>query len=271
MKKNIIVWISGGITSAFCAVLTPKLFPNDNIRFVFIDTGNESKDTYLFNLQIQSYLFKNIEVLKNEKYQSIQEVWRKFNSLQVASGAICSSELKRSVRIKFEKENEIDYQVFGFDISESGRALRMRGAGVKGKPIFPLLLFGYSKKYCIDRMVEMGFDIPDSYKNGFLNNNCLKTGCVQGGAAYWKKYRSLYPERYKDMVEMERELTRKKGFPVTIIRDQSKKTMINGKRQAVFLEKNPEYPNHKTINDLKTREIKSLVDCNGFCQTKSNK
>ena len=28
---------------------------------------------------------------------------------------------------------------------------------------------------------------PKMYQLGFRNNNCFKTGCVQGGIGYWQK------------------------------------------------------------------------------------
>ena len=51
------------------------------------------------------------------------QVWRKYKSLNVAHGAICSSELKRRVREVWEKDNEWDHQAFGFDINEVKRAI----------------------------------------------------------------------------------------------------------------------------------------------------
>lgn len=48
MKKKIICWRSGGVTSAVAIYLTIQLFGKENIRIIFIDTFNEHVDTYRF-------------------------------------------------------------------------------------------------------------------------------------------------------------------------------------------------------------------------------
>ena len=97
------------------------------------------------------------------------------------------------------------------------------------------------------------------YKLGFLNNNCFKTGCVQGGIGYWQKMKREFPEKFNKMAKMEHEITEAKGKPVTMLKDQSK----NG--GLVFLRHNPKYPKIKNISMMQGREPKPLVDCNGFC------
>lgn len=47
--------------------------------------------------------------------KSIQDVWTTHLSLNTATGAICSTNLKRLVREQFEKENDYEYQIFGFE------------------------------------------------------------------------------------------------------------------------------------------------------------
>jgi hypothetical protein len=61
------------------------------------------------------------------------------------------------------------------------------------------------------------------------------------------------------MADMEHELTDVKGEPVTMLKDQS---MGGGK---VFLKPHPNYPEIKHIVQMKGREPKSLLECNGFC------
>jgi hypothetical protein len=61
------------------------------------------------------------------------------------------------------------------------------------------------------------------------------------------------------MAEMEHKLTNKKGSPVTMLKDQSKKGGL------VFLKKHKDYPDIKEISEMKGREVKPLVECNGLC------
>jgi 3'-phosphoadenosine 5'-phosphosulfate sulfotransferase (PAPS reductase)/FAD synthetase len=264
MNKNIIAWWSGGVTSAVTCKICIDTYGVSNVRVVFIDTMNEDDDTYRFKKDCEAWYGAEIETIKNEKYNSIQEVWEKHKSLNVATGAVCSSELKRRTREIFQKENEYTYQAFGFEIEEINRAKAMKINHSKSKPIFPLLLFGYSKKDCIDIIQKEGLEVPMMYKLGFHNNNCFKTGCVQGGIGYWQKIRDEYPDKFNAMAEMEHKLTALKGSPVTMLKDQSKEAKAND-NQLLFLKPHPKYPNIKDISMIKGREVKPLLECNGFC------
>ena len=199
----------------------------------------------------------------------MQDVWYTRLSLNVAKGAICSSELKRAVRVDWQRRNNFSLQVFGFDVSEPKRAKNIKANNPKLHPIFPLLLYGLTKKDCIKVVETEGIVIPEMYKLGFSNNNCFATGCVQGGVGYWKKIQSEFPEKFDNMAKVEHELTGLKGKPVTILKDQSKEAELTSIFK-VFLKPHPDYPNHKSIDDMKGRPVESLVECNGFCGVQGN-
>ncbi len=259
LEYPIICWWSGGVTSAIATKLCINMFGTERCRIIFIDVKNEDEDTYRFKNDCEKYYRKEIESISNENYPDIKSVWYKYLSLNVAHGAICSSELKRIVRARFQKTNKYSYQAFGFHINESKRAYALALNYSDSKPIFPNLLFGYSKIECMEQLQNDGIDIPRVYKWGFQNNNCFKTGCVQGGIGYWKKIKVEYPNKFDVMAQIEHELTDLKGEPVTILKDQSKS---GGK---VFLKPHPDYPNVKDISMMKGREPEPLVECNGFC------
>ena len=187
MAKRVIGWWSGGVTSAVACKLSMALYGKKNVRIIFIDTGNEDDDTYRFMRDCEKWYGVDIETISaiGDKYGSIQDVWIKYKGMNFAHGAICSTHLKRNVRIDWQKENDFDYQVFGFDIDEPKRARAMTLNNADAKPIYPLLMHGMSKKMCIDYLKVYGIDVPNAYSMGFRNNNCLKTGCVQGGIGYW--------------------------------------------------------------------------------------
>ena len=260
-KNKIIAWWSGGITSAVTCKLCIDLFGLENVRFIFIDTFNEDQDTYRFKKDCEQWFGKEIETITGigEKYKSIQDVWIKHKSLNVANGAVCSGELKKQVRIKWQKNNEFKHQAFGFELDEFKRAKSMTLNNPDSKAIYPLLLFGYSKKDCINIVEKAGLEVPKMYKLGFLNNNCFNTGCVQGGIGYWQKMKRDFPIKFDAMAEMEHKLTELKGMPVTMLKDQS----LNG--GLVFLKPNNKYPEIKDISKMKGREPEPLFECNGFC------
>lgn len=268
-ESPVICWWSGGVTSAIACKIAMDIYGKNNCRVIFIDTYNEHEDTYRFKDDCENWYGKRIESISAipKKYKSIQEVWISHKSLNVANGAICSSVLKRDVRLKFQREEKYSYQVFGYDIGEPRRAVNMAMNHPKANPIFPLLLYGFSKEDCIKEIQENGIQIPIAYYLGLLNNNCLKTGCVQGGVGYWQHIRDNpndFPGIFDNMAEIEHKLTNLKGKPVTMLRDNSNAGIKSGKN-LVFLKPHPKYPEYKHIGQMKGRKPKPLVECNGFC------
>lgn len=233
-----------------------------------MDTKNEDPDTYRFMLDCEKWYGKKIETITaiGEKFNSIQEVWIHYKSLNVANGAICSSTLKRDLRLKWQKENEgtYDHQVFGFDLDEPKRLKGMVLNHPNAKPIFPLWLYGYSKKDCINIIEKEGIKVPITYHYGFLNNNCFKTGCIQGGIGYWQKMKRDFPPKFESMAKMEHHLTDLKGEPVTMLKDQSKEGKASN-CNLVFLLPHADYPDVKDISMMKGREPEPLFECNGMC------
>lgn len=268
--KKVICWWSGGITSAVACKIAIDLYGLENCRIIMIDTKNEHEDTYRFKDDCSKWYGKEIEVITEigKDYETIQDVWLKHKSLNVATGAICSTKLKRIVREKWQKNAEFDYQVFGFefDKKEFNRAKSLTINHSKAKSIYPLLLMGYDKDDCLRIVKEANIEVPIMYKMGFRNNNCFGTGCVQGGIGYWQKMKVDFPDKFNAMAEMEWKLTELKGSPVTMLKDQSKQAKET-ENVLVFLKKHPKYPNLKSIEDMPNCEVKPLFECNGFCGT----
>lgn len=262
----VIAWWSGGVTSAVACKICVDWFGVENVRMVFIDTKNEDDDTYRFKTECEHWYGKSIKTITNPDFSSIQEVWYKNLSLNVATGAKCSQMLKRLVRERWQRENSYSYQAFGFDIDEIDRARSMKLNHSVSKPIFPLINELLRKKDCI-RIIQQANDLftkielPRTYKLGYLNNNCWKTGCVQSGIGYWQKIQKEFPEKFEAMAKVEHELTDLKGEPVTMLKDQSKGGGL------VFLKPHPKYPNIKDLSMMKGRAVQPLIECNGFCGT----
>lgn len=262
----VVAWWSGGVTSAVACKICIDWFGIENVKVLFIDTKNEDDDTYRFMKECENWYGKKIETLTNSDFENIQEVWYKNLSLNVAIGAKCSQMLKRLVRERFEKANNYSFQAFGFDIDELKRAKAMKLNNPMSRPIFPLIANLLSKKNCIsivqsENSLFLTLELPRAYKQGYGNNNCWKTGCVQGGIGYWQKIMLEYPDKFEAMAKVEHELTDLKGEPVTMLKDQS----ANG--GLVFLKPHEKYPAIKDISMMKGRPPKPLIECNGFCGT----
>lgn len=271
MKKNdIICWWSGGVTSAVAVWLAIQLYGIERVRIIFIDTFNEHPDTYRFKNDCEVWYGKEIETITGigDQFKNIMQVWFHFLSLNVATGAICSTQLKRLVREKWEKENTFTHQVFGFDCSEIKRAISLKLNHSNAKPIYPLMFHAYSKKDCIEILRYEFITIPLMYYLGFLNNNCFGTGCVQGGIGYWQKMYRDFRIKFLRMAVVERQLSKLSGQPVTMLKDQSNEGKKKKKgNNLVFLVYNPDYPHIKCLADMPDCKVEPLVDCNGFCGT----
>ena len=239
-KENpVIAWWSGGADSAVTCKLCLDWFGADKVRVVFIDTKNEDDTTYEFKKHCEKWYGVNIETITNDKWDCIEDVWEHYLSLNVATGAICSTELKRVVRQDFQNKNSFSHQAFGFDIApkEVERARAMKKSYPDSRPIFPLIYELMGKGEAIKILQKAGVPVPLSYQMGYSNNNCLSTGCVKGGIGYWQKFKIDFPDRFARMAEREHKYTDLKGEPVTICKDQSKaaKARNGGKAELVFL------------------------------------
>jgi len=261
--KPIIAWWSGGITSAVTCKLCVDAFGPESVLVVFIDTHNEDDDTFRFMRDCEAWYGCKIQSISNKNYDNIQEVWEKHLSLNVANGAICSAELKRRVRQDFQNRNIYSCQAFGFEITEYSRAKNMTKNYPNSRPIFPLITEVLTKEDCIAYVQKAGINPPNTYALGFSNNNCFKTGCVQGGIGYWQKMQNQFPEKFDVMAALEHRLTDEKGSPVTMLKDQGKN------KGLVFLKPHPAYPDIKHLGLMKGREPKPLMECNGFCEPKN--
>jgi hypothetical protein len=267
-ERPVIAWWSGGVRSAVTCKLCVDHYGKENVRVVFIDTRNEDDDTYRFKAECEKWYEKGIETISSDEYEHIEDVWFDFLSLGLSKGAICSSELKIKVRQQFIKKNPYSYQAFGYDIGEIQRAKDMKKNNSHLRPIFPLLSACLDKFDCIKfvqaaNSLFLKIELPITYRLGLENNNCFKTGCVQGGIGYWQWMQTHQPEKFEAMAKREHEITNLKGKPVTICKDQSKGGGL------VFLKPHPDYPTMKDISMMKGRPPEMLIECNGFCSDKA--
>jgi hypothetical protein len=126
----------------------------------------------------------------------------------MTKGARCTTELKRLVRVKYQESNKFSNQIFGFEnnAKEINRANRLRENNPETKPEFPLIEAGMTKQNCLGVLKSNGIELPEMYKLGYPNNNCI--GCVKGGMGYWNKIRIDFPDTFYKMAKLEREVGR---------------------------------------------------------------
>lgn len=271
-KKDgrIIGWWSGGVASAIACKIVLEKWGKERVSLVFCDTSIEHPETYRFKADFERVLGVKIKTIHSVRFNNPEEVWRKYKGMNFAHGAPCSMVMKKEPRIKYQDTKQDFAQVFGFDYNkkEMNRATNMLINNPDLNPIFPLIVEKLDRNAIFEEVNKMNIKIPSVYEH-FLNNNCLGTedgcvgGCIQGGVGYWQKIKKLYPKKFNYMAEIEHQISKDKGEPVTILKDQRKATHGN----RIFLKKYHLFPNIESISVLKGREPVTPFECNGFCST----
>lgn len=241
-------WFSGGVTSA--VAIKKSLDHGLRLDIFFFETGQHHEDTDRFLKDCEKWFNQKIIIIKNRKYNSVMEIFRK-GYVNSPNGAYCTKLMKKDMRMALEKIVPFDFQIFGFeyDVKQVNRAIRFNEQYPEAKAIYPLIDLRMNKEDCFKELMLSGIDIPKMYKLGYANNNCI--GCVKGGQGYWNKIRVDFPEIFKEMSEVERLVG------ATCLKKQIK--LKNGKIKSVKLyldELDPEAGKHESI---------SLPECGVVC------
>lgn len=205
MKASIIAWFSCGATSAVACKYALQLY--ENVRIVYIETHTGHPDNERFISDCEAWYGQPIERRESRKYHNVADVLTRTHYINGADGAPCSYHLKKEVRYELEKEiGEWEGQVWGYEFSkhEINRAIRHQEQNPDNKPLFPLIEKKLSKQDCLGILWKAGITLPAMYRLGYHNNNCI--GCVKGGMGYWNKIRKDFPDTFKSMSEIEREV-----------------------------------------------------------------
>jgi len=205
MNNLTIAWWSGGITSAVACKYA--LDDYENVKIVYIETGSHHEDHERFRRDCEKWYGQQIEVIRSHKYEDVFDVIESTRYINGPTGARCTTELKKQVRKKFERNNDILQQVWGFEYNpkEINRAKRFVARN-GGTHQFPLINRKINKPDAMNIMQQAGIEIPEMYKLGYHNSNCI--GCVKGGQGYWNKIRKDFPEVFDEMSRIEQELGR---------------------------------------------------------------
>lgn len=199
--ERCICWFSCGAASAVATKLALGIY--NEVEIVYQDTGAEHPDNERFFKDCQEWYGQEIKVLKSKKYESVWDVFEKTRYLVGVAGARCTSEMKRKVAEDYINHFK-DLEVFGYTADEQKRVERFRENNPERRIITPLIDANLGKSDCLGLIEKQGIEIPQMYKLGYNNNNCI--GCVKGGAGYWNKIRIDFPEVFERMSKVERKL-----------------------------------------------------------------
>ncbi len=197
-----VVWFSCGAASA----VTTKLAMLDGpVTIAYCRIREEHPDNMRFLKDCEQWFGQEILILENQKYDSsIYEVFRQDLYLVGHNGARCTLKLKKEVRHKFMRGNDIN--IFGYLDGEEERLNQFIDGEPDTEIEAPCLEKGVSHSDCLALVKKAGIELPAMYQLGYKNNNCR--GCVKGGMGYWNKIRVDFPEFFKRMIEVEKTLGR---------------------------------------------------------------
>lgn len=214
VNKKIVSWFSCGIASAVATKIALHKYSDNEIIIARCIVENEHSDNDRFHEDCEKWFDREIIKLRSIEFKDCWEVWEKRKYISGIKGAPCTVEMKKAVRWKLEKQYNPDYQIFGYTVEEKNRAERF----VKGNPdvnlLLPLIDEKITKKDCKDIIEGAEINIPEMYKLGFSNNNCIC--CAKATSiVYWARCRALFPNQFDKMDKLSRRLgcrlTRYKG------------------------------------------------------------
>ena len=200
-EPRVLCWFSAGAASAVATKLAIARWP-DRVVVASIDPGSEHPDNERFRDECEVWFDRPVTLLKSDKYADTWDVWEKTRYIVGPTGARCTGELKKKPRFGFQRPDDV--QVFGYTSEEVSRAERFREQNPGIELATPLIDAMLTKEDCLAMVDRAGIELPEMYKLGYRNNNCI--GCPKGGMGYWNKIRDDFPVVFKRMADLERDI-----------------------------------------------------------------
>lgn len=212
--NRIVCWFSCGITSAVACKLAlaenagrrPLVIVYNHVGWASAENGwrGEHIDSLRFLKECEAWFEHPITLLSHHRYKDVDDVIKGERYMSGPAGAKCTQQLKISQRKKFSEPG--DLHVYGFDAGETDRAFDFKQRNPALKVYTPLIQRELRKADCLAMLKEIGIELPEMYRLGYANNNCI--GCVKGAKGYWNKIRKDFPEVFRRRAEQERWLGR---------------------------------------------------------------
>lgn len=198
-EPRIVCHFSCGAASAVATKLVLAEFPRERVVIYNAFLKEEHADNRRFLKDCEAWFAHPITVLKDEIYgASVDNVWRTKKFIKSMWGAPCSIELKHAVLDAVCLPNDI--HVIGYTADPKDRTRSLRFPDWK----FPLIERNLTKNDCLAIVQRAGIELPEMYRRGFNNANCI--GCCKGGEGYWNKIRIEFPERFAEVAAIEEEI-----------------------------------------------------------------
>lgn len=202
MPSRVLCWFSCGAASAVAAKLAVEKY-GDRCEVLYCDTlAYEHPDNIRFLKGVERWIGVPVKLLRSEKYSDIFDVFDKTGWLIGPKGARCTTELKKLVRRKYQRHDDI--HVIGFTADETKRINDLSIGEPDLNCDWLLRDRGMTKRHTLKAIRDAGIELPEMYRLGYKNNNCI--GCVKGQQGYWNKIRVDFPEAFERMAKQERKM-----------------------------------------------------------------
>lgn len=257
---SIIVALSGGKASAWCANYALENYYKKDVILYFNDTKWEHPDLYRFLCDLQKYL--NHRIIRDTDGRSPEDLFYEYHAIANNRMPFCSRVLKAERLQRFYKDG--DTLIFGIGLDEQHRADRIiqvyqkcaAKTGKFPKLCFPLIEYGIKKKEIEDWLSIEKIKEPYLYSVGFTHNNC-SGGCVRAGKKQWKLLYDTMPHVYMDRERLEQEVRKFFNKDISIFKDETLKD-FRGRIER------KELSDHYYNDDKE-----SMLECVGICSTMS--
>jgi len=243
---RVVSHFSCGAASAVATKIAMETY--GTVEIVYCDTGSEHEDNKRFIKDCESWFGQSVKVLKSKKFDNIYEVFEARRFLVSHQGAPCTGELKKKPGDEIWQLG--DTEIFGYTADESHRLERWRRDNQERIIECPLIDRCITKDDCFGMLDRVGIELPEMYKLGFRNNNCI--GCVKARDSidYWKRVRKHFPEQFDRTAKLERELK------ITINR-----VTKDGERNPIYLDE---------IEDGDPKGKDPNIQCGLFCMAEAD-
>lgn len=256
---SVIVALSGGKASAWCADWALKKYPKEEVILYFNDTKWEHKDLYRFLDDLSKHL--NHPITIDADGRSPEDLFYDLSALANNRMPFCSRVLKAERLQKYYKDGDI--LVFGISADEPHRAVRISAVyhdiAIKKKKkatlVFPLINEQVSKEQIDAFLQQAQIKEPLLYSLGFSHNNC-SGGCVRAGKKQWKLLYEKLPEVYLERERVEEDVRQYLGKDIHIFKDETlrefRKRIESGQLSSYY----------DTVEEKET-------ECIGICSTQN--
>ena len=254
---RVIVALSGGKASAYCAKYAFQNYEKKDIVLYFNDTKWEHPDLYRFIEDLAKYY--DHPITYDSDGRSPDELFFKQKALANNRMPFCSRILKADRLQNYYVDGDII--LFGIGLDEMHRASRLVSAyqrvAVKRKAYpkikFPLIETNTTSIDIDNWLLSINIAQPYLYTLGFSHNNC-SGGCVRAGKKQWIKLLEKLPDVYRQREEIEEKVREYLGKDVHILKD----TTLRNLRLKIESQ-------IKIIFDDDTENIST--ECIGICNT----